>query len=82
MPELPEVENVGRALEHNLKGLELTELDVRFAGVLGQSVRQTRAALIGKKVTGVHRHGKYLIIHFGGDSRNGPTPPTSWSTCA
>jgi formamidopyrimidine-DNA glycosylase len=65
MPELPEVENVGRALEHNLKGLELTELDVRFAGVLGQSVRKTRAALLGKKVTRVHRHGKYLIIHFG-----------------
>jgi len=65
LPELPEVENVGRALAHNLLGLELTGLEVRFAGVLGQSVRKTRAALVGKTVTRVHRHGKYLILHFG-----------------
>ena len=48
MPELPEVENVGRALETNLTGRRLTGLKVDFAGVLGQSVRKTRAALVGK----------------------------------
>ena len=67
MPELPEVENVGRALEKNLSGRRLTGLKVNFAGVLGQSVRKTRAALLDKVLTGVHRHGKYLILWFTGD---------------
>jgi len=67
MPELPEVENVGRALFHNLAGRALTGLRVRFGGVLGQSPARTRAALLGKRVTRVHRHGKYLIVHFDGE---------------
>lgn len=65
MPELPEVENVGRALKSNLQGQTLTGLQVNFAGVLGQSVRATRKALLGKTLTDVHRHGKYLILWFG-----------------
>jgi len=67
MPELPEVENVGRALKTNLAGRRLTRLKVDFAGVLGQSVRATRTALIGKVLTDVHRHGKYMILWFAGD---------------
>ena len=67
MPELPEVENVGRALKTNLAGVRLTGLKVDFAGVLGQSVRKTRSALVGKVLTEVHRHGKYLILWFEGD---------------
>jgi len=67
MPELPEVENVGRALKENLAGRRLTGLKVDFAGVLGQSTRKTRAALLDKVLTDVHRHGKYLILHFTGD---------------
>ncbi len=65
MPELPEVENVGRALKGNLQGQELTGLQVNFAGVLGQSPRATRKALVGKTLTNVHRHGKYLVLAFG-----------------
>jgi formamidopyrimidine-DNA glycosylase len=67
MPELPEVENVGRALAANLTGRRLTGLKVDFAGVLGQSVRKTRTDLLGKVLSDVHRHGKYLILHFTGD---------------
>ncbi len=67
MPELPEVENVGLALKKNLAGRRLTGLQVDFAGVLGQSARKTRVALLGKTVTDVHRHGKYLIVWFAGD---------------
>ncbi len=65
MPELPEVENVGRALKSNLLGQVLNGLQVNFAGVLGQSVRTTRKALVGKVLIDVHRHGKYLILQFG-----------------
>ncbi len=64
MPELPEVENVGRALLENLQGRRLTALEARFPGVLGQSIGATRRALLGKTLTGLHRRGKYLILHF------------------
>ena len=37
MPELPEVENVGRALLRNLAGRRLTGLKVGYPGVLDQS---------------------------------------------
>ncbi|MEN8005836.1 MAG: bifunctional DNA-formamidopyrimidine glycosylase/DNA-(apurinic or apyrimidinic site) lyase [Candidatus Krumholzibacteriota bacterium] len=67
MPELPEVENVTRALKENLAGRRLTGLQVDFAGVLGQSARKTRSALVGKVLTDVHRHGKYMILWFAGD---------------
>jgi formamidopyrimidine-DNA glycosylase len=65
MPELPEVESVGRALKLNLQGQTLGRLQVNFPGVLGQSVRATRRALLGKALTDVHRHGKYLFLWFG-----------------
>ena len=70
MPELPEVENVARALRSGLQGRRLTGLKVRFAGVLGQSTRRTRSALLGKTLTGVHRHGKYLILTFTDDMQD------------
>ena len=64
MPELPEVESVGRALRANLTGRRLTGLKVDFAGVLDQPVATVRRDLLGKQLGGVHRHGKYLILNF------------------
>lgn len=64
MPELPEVENVGRAVRHCLTGRRLDALHVSFPGVLVQSPRRVRNALVGKTLTEVNRHGKYLILHF------------------
>lgn len=66
MPELPEVENIALALRANLVGRRFTGLRVRFAGVLDQTPRRTRAALLGRRLEDVHRHGKYLILNFGG----------------
>lgn len=65
MPELPEVESVGRALRDHLTGRRLTGLEVAFPGVLGQSAAATRRALVGKALRRVHRHGKYLVVTFG-----------------
>jgi len=67
MPELPEVENVSRALRGNLAGRRLTGLKAPFPGVLGQSLRVTRKALVGKTFADVHRRGKYMIATFAGD---------------
>jgi formamidopyrimidine-DNA glycosylase len=72
MPELPEVENVAVALRANLAGRTLTGWRVRFGGVLSQPSRDFRRALLGKPVTEVHRHGKYLLLTFGrGPDRRG-----------
>ena len=68
MPELPEVENVAQAVRNSLTGRRLDGLDISFPGVLVQSPHRVRSALLGKILTGVHRHGKYLILHFGGGS--------------
>ncbi len=64
MPELPEVENVAVALRDHLMGRKLTGLKVKHTGVLGQCGTATRRALLGRVLTNVHRHGKYLILTF------------------
>ena len=64
MPELPEVESVGRALAAELTGRRLTGLSVRWGGLCEPSPRAVRDALVGRTLTGLHRHGKYLIARF------------------
>ncbi len=57
---------MGRALRAGLVGRTVTGVNATFPGVLGQSLRATRAALVGKELVDVHRHGKYLILNFKG----------------
>ena len=64
MPELPEVESVGRALAAGLMHRRLTGLRVNWDGVFEPSAREARAALVGRRLAGLHRHGKYLIARF------------------
>ena len=64
MPELPEVESVGRALAAGLMHRRLTGLRVSWDGVFEPSARAARAALVGRRLAGLHRHGKYLIARF------------------
>jgi formamidopyrimidine-DNA glycosylase len=71
MPELPEVENVARALRRNLVGRRLTDLKVRFKGVLSDSPRIVRRELVGKTLQAVQRHGKYLILRFADGGQRG-----------
>lgn len=70
MPELPEVENVVRALRENLVGRKLSGLEVGYPGILDQSVLKTRKALIGKTLAVVHRHGKYMVLEFSADGKD------------
>jgi formamidopyrimidine-DNA glycosylase len=69
MPELPEVENVARALQQSLLGRQLTAVEVRWSGVLSQTPGELRRAVVGKTLSGIHRHGKYLLLHFRGGRR-------------
>ena len=68
MPELPEVESVGRALSAALTGRRLTGLEIRWGGVFEPSPKAVRAALLQRRLTGLHRHGKYLIARFEDDA--------------
>jgi len=64
MPELPEVENVAIALRDSLCTKQLTGIRVRYARALMPSPTIVRSRLIGRQVTGVFRHGKYIFIDF------------------
>jgi formamidopyrimidine-DNA glycosylase len=62
MPELPEVEIVRRRLLTCLPGLLVREVIVNDATVSEQSEAELRALLAGRRVLGLRRRGKYLIV--------------------
>jgi len=70
MPELPEVETVRRSLEPIVVGRTIIDLDVgSFASVLGTiSFDHARAALVGRRLTGIRRRGKFLLIDLDDES--------------
>ncbi|MBN2171801.1 MAG: bifunctional DNA-formamidopyrimidine glycosylase/DNA-(apurinic or apyrimidinic site) lyase [Candidatus Krumholzibacteriota bacterium] len=74
MPELPEVENVARAMRQALLGRRLDGLRVRFADALRPSPQAVRRAVLGKRLVEVRRHGKYLFLRF---APEGATPSRS-----
>ncbi|MCP4549940.1 MAG: bifunctional DNA-formamidopyrimidine glycosylase/DNA-(apurinic or apyrimidinic site) lyase [bacterium] len=67
MPELPEVENVARAMSDALLGKRLDGIRVTYAGALKPTPRKVRSALLGLRLNEVMRHGKYIFLGFGHD---------------
>jgi formamidopyrimidine-DNA glycosylase len=65
MPELPEVETVRRRLLTCLPGLLLREVVVSDWTVSVQTEQELNARLAGRRVTGLRRRGKYLLVDFG-----------------
>ena len=65
MPELPEVETVRRRLLTCLPGLLVRDVLLNDATVSEQSEPELRALLAGRRVTGLRRRGKYLIVDLG-----------------
>lgn len=70
MPELPEVEVIRRDLEREVVGRKVKAVDVNGM----RSIRRYRqrkqftSALVGRKLIGVERRGKYLLVKLdGGD---------------
>lgn len=62
MPELPEVETVRRQLEPRLVGRTLVAYAVRDARwTAPRSPNEVVAPLVGRRIEGFHRRGKYLI---------------------
>lgn len=67
MPELPEVETIRRDLAPRVVGRRIAEFRVlRGAGriLLGVSQRQVRDRLVGRRIAGVERRGKYLLFRL------------------
>ncbi len=67
MPELPEVETVRRYLEPRIKGQSVLALHIyrskNFEGDVGKY-----QGLVGKKIEGLDRHGKFLVFLFEGEN--------------
>jgi formamidopyrimidine-DNA glycosylase len=66
MPELPEVETVRRRLQSCLPGLVLREVVVHDATVSEQGQDELQALLGGRRVAGLRRRGKYLLVDLEG----------------
>src|SRR5512140_2936547 len=69
MPELPEVETVRRHLERNIVGRTIVR-----AWSSGKRLRRPLPAALARRaaglaVTGVRRHGKFLLVDFAGGAR-------------
>ena len=63
MPELPEVETIKNELLSHVVGRCITDVTLFWEGMVRQpSVEEFSSRLIGEKITGVTRRGKYLIF--------------------
>ena len=76
MPELPEVETIRRGLEQEISGRRIVVVTVANLKLLkGQSEAEFRDRVVGKRVQGVDRRGKYLLIPLYAD--DSPTHSTT-----
>ena len=68
MPELPEVETVKNELTPHVTGRKITGINLIWEGIVRQpSAKEFRSRLIGQRISGVTRRGKYLIIILNND---------------
>ena len=68
MPELPEVETIKNELLPHVIGQRITGVTLFWEGIVRQpSVEEFRSRLIGQRIVGLSRRGKYLIFSLTGD---------------
>lgn len=70
MPELPEVETIVRELREPLIGRRFTGVSVGWGNVVKMpSVAELKDRILGQKIIGIRRRGKYLVFTLsGGDN--------------
>jgi formamidopyrimidine-DNA glycosylase len=67
MPELPEVETIKNELLPHVLGRTIQSVDVYWDKMVKQpSAKEFRSQIIGQKITGLSRRGKYLFFHLSG----------------
>jgi len=65
MPELPEVETIRRSLEKTIKNLTICQADIYLPQIVKiPSTERFLEQVANKKVTGIERKGKYLLIRL------------------
>jgi formamidopyrimidine-DNA glycosylase len=62
MPELPEVETIVRELSSRLPGRSFRGVEVFHSDLLDESSASFRARIAGRKITGVGRRGKNILL--------------------
>ena len=66
MPEMPEVETIGRQLGRALKGKRIERVLVSLPGMVKASLGKFKKAVKGAKIEGVERRAKLLFIKLSG----------------
>jgi len=66
VPELPEVETIRRDLEKEVVGKKLKEVTVTGQRTVRRRPAEFKERLEGRKVVGVDRRGKYLVVRLDG----------------
>ena len=67
MPELPEVETIKNELLPHVLGRTVTGVDLFWERIVRQpSAEEFRSRIIGQRITGLSRRGKYLFFHLSG----------------
>jgi len=66
VPELPEVETVARSIAPHIRGRRILAAEFRCPRVLRGSPDEMAAALAGRRILGVRRHGKFLLMELAG----------------
>ena len=65
MPELPEVETIKRELDKSLKGLVISDVEILWNKTVSPtSVINFKETVPGKKIIGLERRAKMLLIHL------------------
>lgn len=68
MPELPEVETLARALRATLTGRSIVRAEVRWPRTVAEPDPETfRQRLAGRRILGVRRRGKWLLLDLEGE---------------
>lgn len=67
MPELPEVETIVRSLAPALRGRRIESVLVREPRLRVPVAPDFAATLAGRRVAGMRRHGKFMLVELSGD---------------
>ena len=64
MPELPEVETIIRGLARRVLNRRITSVEFRWPPLVVGDADEAARRLRGSTITGIHRHGKYIVIEL------------------
>lgn len=70
MPELPEVETIKRVIEPQIQGLSIDTITIKHPDAIAYPAKETFCRLLtGRRILGMGRRGKFLIIRLDNGSR-------------